>query len=165
MLFTMILLTDSTPCVNRHRGLSSVTKPTGSGVFGYQNNRPTNLDMFENISKILHHDISKSCCSKIFLQCHIKSWCSLFVCSRQTRLYSGLPVKAAALFALFLYSGANKCSACRQHSCLQRPWQLSQGYVLNFAQAQKFVFFRATAKLFCRNGVMLPLGKHLHFAV
>ena len=26
-------------------------------------------------------------------------------------------------------------------------------------------FFRATAKLFCRNGVMLPLGKHLHFAL
>ena len=26
-------------------------------------------------------------------------------------------------------------------------------------------FSRATAKLFCRNAVMLPLGKHLHFAL
>ena len=33
------------------------------------------------------------------------------------------------------------------------------------ASAKVRFFFRATAKLFCRNGVMLPLGKHLHFAV
>ena len=26
-------------------------------------------------------------------------------------------------------------------------------------------FFCVTAKLFCRNEIMLPLGKHFHFAV
>ena len=38
-------------------------------------------------------------------------------------------------------------------------------YVIKLCATRKSLFSaQAIAKLFCRNGVMLPLGKHSHFA-